>query len=120
MEGFGGCGLGDALPLSSNVGNVMPPARLRKALANDDVRRRVLLTPEEMVPDTLPIVSLRVRLGLEDIGEGGGCVVFCEPPDGTRSLSRRFIVASSEFGGGLSRDVVSNFVKGDSKSRATM
>lgn len=73
MEEFCGWGLGDDLPLSSNEGNDIPPVRLLRALAKDAVRRRVLLTPEEMVPETLLVmVSLRVRLGLDIIGEAGG------------------------------------------------
>ena len=64
--------MGDDLPPSSRDGNAIPP-RLLSALAKDAVRRRVLLTPEEMVPETLLVmVSLRVRPGLGVIGDGGG------------------------------------------------
>ena len=47
-------GRGEARP-SSSEGKAIPPARFFKAFANEVVRRRVFVTPEEIV---LPIVSL--------------------------------------------------------------
>lgn len=60
---------GDARP-SSIEGKVIPFASDLRALAKDEVRRIVFETPEEMVF----IVSLRLRVGREPPGEGGGRV----------------------------------------------
>lgn len=61
--------IGDARPSSDEDGKAMPFANDFKALAKDEVRRRVFDTPLDMV---LVMVSLRVRPGRSPVmGEGG-------------------------------------------------
>ena len=67
--------------MSSVDGKAMPPARLRRALANEEVRRMVEVTPEDNV---LVILSLRVIPGRESTGEGGCCIRGDDWSDETR------------------------------------
>ena len=91
-------------------------------MAKDEVRRIVLVTPDEMVFDmALVIESLRLSPGRLINGEAGTMsIVDNEPPEGIRDLKCRFPFNSMEYGGGLSKDVFSSLVKGDSRSRAMM
>lgn len=60
---------------SSTDGNAMPPAKFLRAFAKDDVRLRVLLTPEDIVPVTISLrwTTERVTFGDDgrviDVGE---------------------------------------------------
>ena len=57
----------ERLCASSIDGNAMLPARFLSAVAKEDVRRKVLLTPLEIV---LVIVSLRVKGGRPEAADG--------------------------------------------------
>jgi hypothetical protein len=63
---WGACEAGEARP-SSIDGKAIPLASVLRAFANEEVRRRVMETPEEIVP----MVSLRLIEGLDPPGEGG-------------------------------------------------
>ena len=56
---------------SSIDGNAMPPAKVFRAFANDDVRLRVLLIPDDIV---LVIVSLRATAERGTLGDDGRVV----------------------------------------------
>ena len=93
----------------------MPPAKFLRMLAKDDVRRKVLETPDERVF----IVSLRLMLGRADVGDGGRE----RPADDVREERRERYPPSgfvSSSRGELLRDVLSRRVKGDSSRRAVI
>lgn len=93
---------------SSIEGKAMFPAKLFSMLPQDVVRRRVLVTPLEIL---LVMVSLRVMGGRGKDDPGDGCA---ECNDGARE---RLPVVD---GGGRLSVVLSNLVKGDSRRRAMM
>ena len=100
---------------SSVLGKATPPARLFKALANEEVRRMVL----ETELDTDDIVSPREKGGRDTLGDGGAKLML----DPTRDLGGSggsLYILSAGPAGGWCRVVQSNALNGESSSRAMM